>query len=258
MPPADPEGPAAASSTLAWRRATDDALRADIRRLGDELGRSLVRQVGPELLATVEEVRSAAGRAAAGDAAADEQLHAMLADVDAATATALARAFTTYFHLATVVEQTHRIELVGRREESERGWLPLTFDRLEAADVSADDVRGALDRLEVRPVVTAHPTEVSRRSVLTKLADIAQLVQRRRDPRASQADRDRIDGRTAELIDLLWVTDELRLAAPRPTDEAQAALYYVETLLWEALPDLLDDLRHELRSEEHTSELQSH
>ena len=246
MPPADPEGPAAASSTLAWRRATDDALRADIRRLGDELGRSLVRQVGPELLATVEEVRSAAGRAAAGDAAADEQLHAMLADVDAATATALARAFTTYFHLATVVEQTHRIELVGRREESERGWLPLTFDRLEAADVSADDVRGALDRLEVRPVVTAHPTEVSRRSVLTKLADIAQLVQRRRDPRASQADRDRIDGRTAELIDLLWVTDELRLAAPRPTDEAQAALYYVETLLWEALPDLLDDLRHEL------------
>ena len=80
-----------------------------------------------------------------------------------------------------------------------------------------------LERLELRPVLTAHPTEATRRSVLSKLADIGALVSRRRDGRLRDSERDRIDRRTAELIDLLWVTDELRLAAPRPAETGSPA-----------------------------------
>ena len=230
----------------AWRDEIDAALREDIRRLGDELGRTLVRQAGPDLLDRVEAIRSLSRRADEGDEGAADELHTTLGEVDAVSAIELARAFTTYFHLATITEQSHRISLLGRPEESARGWLPLAIDRMLDAGVGPAEVQAAVDRLEVRPVVTAHPTEASRRSVLGKLADIGELIAERRDPRNTELQLRRIDRRTAELIDLLWITDELRVAAPRPTDEAQATMYYVESVLWSVLPQLFDDLRGEL------------
>ena len=239
-------GPLDQPTVDAWRDEIDAALREDIRRLGDELGRTLVRQAGDDLLGQVEEIRSLSRRADQGEAEAADALHEYLGNVDAVTATQLTRAFTTYFHLATVAEQTHRITLLGRPEESERGWLPMAVDRLIDSGVAPDDVEAVLRRLQVRPVVTAHPTESSRRSVLSKLATLGELVEERRDPRLTETDRQRIDRRTAELIDLVWVTDELRVEAPRPTDEAQAMLYYVESVLWSVLPDLLGDLDAEL------------
>ena len=227
-----------------WSSAVETALRADIRRLGEELGRTLIRQVGRDLFDRVEYVRALARRADEGDAEAEDTLHATLAEADPATAIHLARAFTTYFHLATVAEQAHRVAMPA--DAGERGWLAQTIDRVAAAGVSVEEVRRVAMGLEVRPVVTAHPTEVSRRSVLSKLAALGALVEERRDPRLSDRDRRRIDRRASELIDLLWMTDELRLSAPRPTDEAQASLFYVESVLWEVLPLLLEDLAHEL------------
>jgi phosphoenolpyruvate carboxylase len=239
--------PATNGELDAWSVELDAALRADIRRLGNLLGGTLVRHGGHELFEVVEEIRELSRESDAGDDEALSRLRARLGGVDARTAIQLARAFTTYFHLATVAEQSHRVSLSSSPETSRRGWLALTVDRLEEAGVDARDVREALARLEIRPVVTAHPTEASRRSVLSKLADIGELVARRRDARLRDADRDRIDRRTAELIDLLWLTAELRLARPRPRDEAQTALYYVEPVLRGVLPELLDDLRSELR-----------
>jgi phosphoenolpyruvate carboxylase len=230
----------------AWREEIDTALRVDIRRLGEELGRTLVRQCGPDLLTEVEDIRALSRAAEAGDEHAAATLNDRLADLDPGRAIEVTRAFTTYFHLATIAEQVHRVALLGRPEESERGWLPVTVDRIADANLDRADVAAAMARLQIRPVVTAHPTEASRRSVLSKLADIGRLLGERHDPRRTDADRARVDRRTAELVDLLWLTDELRLAAPRPTDEAQATLFYVESMLWEVLPDLLDDLDAEI------------
>lgn len=225
-----------------WSSAVEAALRADIRRLGEELGRTLIRQAGRDLFDRVERIRALARRADAGDPEAEDALHASLAEADPATAIHLARAFTTYFHLATVAEQAHRVAMPA----GAGGWLAQAFDRVMAAGVSPDEVRRVVAGLDVRPVVTAHPTEVSRRSVLSKLAALGALIEERRDPRLGERDRRRIDRRTSELIDLLWMTDELRLSAPRPTDEAQANLFYVESVLWDVLPLLLEDLAHEL------------
>ncbi len=230
-----------------WRVEVDAALRADIRRLGEELGRTLVRQSGPALLERVEAIRDLSRRADEGDGSSAERLRGMLQEIDAVGAIELARAFTTYFHLATVAEQTHRVALIDSREEADRGRLPLTVDRIQEAALPKQEIQRAVERLEIRPVVTAHPTEASRRSVLGKLAGIGGLLARRRDTRLRESERARIDRRTAELIDLLWVTDELRLAAPRPTDEAQATLYPLEMLLFDVLPELDDDLCAELR-----------
>ncbi|MBY5162606.1 phosphoenolpyruvate carboxylase [Nitriliruptoria bacterium AS10] len=226
--------------------AVDTALRADIRRLGSELGRSLLRQEGQDLFELVEEVRRLTRDGADGDDGARDELRDLLADTDTVDVIRLVRAFTAYFHLATVAEQSHRVELLRTPDESGRGWFAATVDRLASSGLREDQIAAVLHDLEVRPVVTAHPTEASRRSILSKLAAIGRLVEQRRDPRSTSTDRARVDRRTAELIDLLWQTDELRLQRPRVVDEATSALFYVEQTLREVLPELLDDANAEL------------
>ncbi|QQN79106.1 phosphoenolpyruvate carboxylase [Streptomyces sp. XC 2026] len=211
------------------------ALRADIRRLGDLLGETLVRQDGPELLDLVERVRSLTRTD--GEAAA-----ALLGDTDLQTAAKLVRAFSTYFHLANVTEQVHRGRELAARRATEGGPLSRTADMLKEADPA--HLRQTVANLGVRPVFTAHPTEAARRSVLTKLRKIAELLDR---PEAEYGgDRRRTELRLAENIDLIWQTDELRVTRPEPTDEARNAVYYLDELHHGAVGDLLEDLAAEL------------
>ncbi|MGW8374556.1 phosphoenolpyruvate carboxylase [Streptomyces sp. ODS28] len=207
-------------------------MRADIRRLGDLLGETLVRQEGPELLDLVERVRALTR--SDGEAAA-----ALLGQTDLPTATKLVRAFSTYFHLANVTEQVHRGHELRQRRAEDGGNLSRTADMLKDAD--PEHLKETVRNLGVRPVFTAHPTEAARRSVLTKLRKIAELLEST-DP----AERRRTDLRLAENIDLVWQTDELRVARPEPADEARNAVYYLDELYSGAVGDVLEDLAAEL------------
>jgi phosphoenolpyruvate carboxylase len=161
-----------------------------------------------------------------------------LAGLGADDATALVRAFATYFQLANTAEQVHRVRAIDAAD-AESGWL----DRAVAAIVAeggqellSDTIAGT----DLRPVFTAHPTEASRRSVLLKLKDVADVLA---VPTAEgSVGRRRQDAHLAETIDLLWLTDELRLDAPTPVDEARNALYYLDAVTSDALPAVLDDL----------------
>ena len=215
--------------------ATDDLeLRSDVRRLGDLLGQSLVRQESPELLALVETVRKAVregnGARALEDLTDEEEI-------------LLVRAFSTYFHLANVAEQVHRARELAADRLTGGSWISRAVDRIidvqsATEEFSFADVQGWVNDFSVRPVFTAHPTEASRRSVLSKLGTIAELL----DTPATQT-RDR---RLAETVDLLWQTDELRLGRPEPLDEATNALFYLDDLFANTVPEVLDDLAHEL------------
>ncbi|MEU7024848.1 phosphoenolpyruvate carboxylase [Streptomyces sp. NPDC046203] len=208
-------------------------LRSDIRRLGDLLGETLVRQEGPALLELVEKVRRLTRED--GDAAAE-----LLRGVELETAAQLVRAFSTYFHLANVTEQVHRGRELRDKRAAEGGLLARTADMLKDGD--ADHVRATIRNLNVRPVFTAHPTEAARRSVLNKLRRIAALL----DTPVIEADRRRHDLRLAENIDLIWQTDELRVVRPEPSDEARNAIYYLDELHADAVGDVLEDLAAEL------------
>lgn len=213
--------------------AANAELRADIRRLGDLLGETLVRQEGQELLDLVERVRALTRTD--GEAAAE-----LLGDTDLETAAQLVRAFSTYFHLANVTEQVHRAHEMRDRRAAEGGLLARTADRLKDAD--PEHLRETVKNLNVRPVFTAHPTEAARRSVLNKLRRIAELL----DTPVIEADRRRHDLRLAENIDLIWQTDELRVVRPEPADEARNAIYYLDELHASAVGDVLEDLAAEL------------
>ncbi|GHG77514.1 phosphoenolpyruvate carboxylase [Streptomyces griseocarneus] len=213
---------------------TNAALRADIRRLGDLLGETLVRQEGDELLDLVERVRALTRTD--GEAAAE-----LLSATDPETAAKLVRAFSTYFHLANVTEQVHRGRELRARREAEGSILARTADQLKEAD--PEHLQATAEHLGVRPVFTAHPTEAARRSVLNKLRRIAELLD---TTVAGTGDKRRTDLRLAENIDLLWQTDELRVARPEPTDEARNAIYYLDELHANAVGDVLEDLAAEL------------
>jgi len=214
------------------------ALRADIRRLGDLLGGTLVRQEGQDLLDLVEKVRALTR--SDGEAAAT-----LLGDTDLETAAKLVRAFSTYFHLANVTEQVHRGRDLRVRRAEEGGLLAQTADLLKDGDPA--HVRDSVKNLNVRPVFTAHPTEAARRSVLNKLRRIAELLEESEGASApGTADRRRADLRLAENIDLLWQTDELRVVRPEPADEARNAIYYLDELHAGAVGDVLEDLAAEL------------
>ncbi|HET9945295.1 MAG TPA: phosphoenolpyruvate carboxylase [Actinomycetes bacterium] len=208
------------------------ALRADVRRLGNLLGESLVRQEGPELLALVEQVRRLARDGSSDD------LAALLESVDTDTAARLVRAFGTYFHLANVTEQVHRAREMRAERVAKGGWLAQTAERVRAAGVPAAEIGELVGRLAVRPVFTAHPTEAARRSILSKRRRVAELLDAMDDPRA--------DRRIAEVIDLLWQTAELRLDRPEPLDEARNAAYYLDELMLHTVADVLEELADEL------------
>lgn len=206
-------------------------LRADVRRLGELLGETLVRQEGQALLDLVESVRLAVRE--------DSPLGAnILEKVDVNESIKLVRAFSTYFHLANIAEQVHRARTLSEGRVNGQSWLQQTFQKIADAKISQDELARAVATLSVRPVFTAHPTEAARRSVLSKLGTVAQLLDE-----ANVREREK---KLAEAIELLWQTDELRLEQPEPLDEATNALYYLDDLHRYTVPQVLDDFAFEL------------
>jgi phosphoenolpyruvate carboxylase len=212
------------------RGAPDESLRRDIRRVTSILGETLARTEGDDLLALVERVREHAKH---------DRLD-QLPEFDLATITTLVRAFTAYFHLANITEQVHRGRALTRERRDQGGWIEQALDRIREAGVPPEELAGLLRNVGVRPVFTAHPTEVARRSTFDKLRRVAALLEEPEGPR-----RDR---RLAEAIELLWLTDEIRIEPPEPTDEARNVVYYLEGLSAAALPDVLEELRDRLAS----------
>ncbi|GIJ65254.1 phosphoenolpyruvate carboxylase [Virgisporangium ochraceum] len=230
------EGPLL-SDHVTDKQEYDAALRSDIRRLGTLLGQTLARQEGQPLLDLVEEVRALVR--VDGGAAAER-----LATMDVPTGIMLARAFSTYFHLANITEQVHRARDLRRARGQEGGWLDRAAKLIADRGVGVREVSAAVSRLAIRPVFTAHPTEAARRSILTKLRAVATELDREASAAAVDGwtDRDGTDRRLAEVIDLLWQTDELRLQRPEPADEARNAIYYLADLADTAAPTVLEDL----------------
>ena len=217
----------------------DDALlRGDVRRLGDLLGQSLVRQEGTELLELVEAVRIAVR---------DNGGSEILEKLSVEQSVQLVRAFSTYFHLANVAEQVHRARVLADERAKGGSWLSRAVDKIEEAykaqspghQFTKDELKQWVNSLMVRPVFTAHPTEAARRSILGKLGEIAKLL--------DQVDSPVKEERLAEFVDILWQTDELRLTRPEPLDEALNALYYLDDLARNTVPEVLNDFARELK-----------
>ena len=216
----------------------DESLRAEVRRLGDLLGQTLVRQEGQELLDLVESVRKAVREGTGGE---------VLKDLSVDDSIQLVRAFSTYFHLANVAEQVNRVRIISESREINGSWISRAVDKIIAAQkaqlpghqFTQEDLEQWVGELSVRPVFTAHPTEAARRSILNKLGEISRLLDLPKSVTNTQS--------LAEIVDLLWQTDELRVDRPEPLDEAMNALYYLDDLARTTVPEVLNEFAHELK-----------
>jgi len=224
-------------------------LREDVRLLGDLLGDTLREQVDDTLFEKVEEIRRLAKDARGND---DWQplleVMSVLPDADLVP---VARAFTHFLNYANIAEQHHRV----RRRRAHQldvdaapqvGSIAELLPRLLVAGYSPDKIAQTLTGLQIELVLTAHPTEVTRRTLLRKHNDISDILGQLDRTDLTPSERDRALQRLRRRIIAGWHTDEIRRHRPTPVDEAKWGFAAVENTLWQALPDFLRDLDHQL------------
>ncbi|MCU4183983.1 phosphoenolpyruvate carboxylase [Acidiferrimicrobium sp. IK] len=225
--------------------STDPSASADIRLLGRLLGEVIREQAGPETLDLVEAVRRAATGERRGTSAAG-QLVPLLGDVADAWILPLVRAFSYFSLLANVAEDVaaNRAARLSRRKEGEAagpGTLRHAFAHLDDGSRSRAEVAAVAASVTVTPVLTAHPTEVRRRTALDRTRAIARLLEER--DRGGMDDIDAVEWEEALRVEILalWQTAILRPSRLRVRDEINQALHYFDASLFAEIPKLQAD-----------------
>lgn len=235
---------------MSTHRIPIEQLRDDVRFLGQLLGDVLVEQVGPDLLALVERVRADAIADRDRGTPADRHFVQEVGSLPEEEMTQLVRAFTLYFYLVNAAEEHHRLRELRTRTLSHPDRprpesIAAALRALKASGVGAEQVAALLHRLSIRPVLTAHPSEARRRTVLQHLRRIGTLI-----AELDRAlDRDSVISALLEEITLLWQTDQIRVARPAPLDEVENGLFVFDRTLFDVVPRIYRDLARALKAE---------
>lgn len=224
----------------------EDRLRDQLRFLGRIVGDTVAELRGPRALDLVERTRQAAvalraGRLPGGRAAFAETFAALSVD----DLELLAESFTALFHLLNTAEEQERARALRARDvagATSEGSVEAACAELAAAGTSAEEVQALLDRLLVMPVLTAHPTEARRRTLLDHLADVASALEALDDPRAGVRERARHEARLREVVSALVATRTSRTARPTPLDEVRSGLLVFEQSLLDVVPTIYREL----------------
>ena len=234
--------------TLANQR--EEPLRDDVRRLGKLLGEVLHSQSGQAFYEQVEQVRHWSQRAVQGDNDAHILLSQFLQSADPDTLRNVARAFGHFLNLANIAEQYHPIRL--RRQalvpSAAEGMRALLRKAL-AQGISRAQILAAVSQLDIELVLTAHPTEVTRRTLMQKQDEIADILASLHESKLTADEQVAEWGRLRRRIVAAWETDEIRGQRPTPVDEAKWGFATVENSIWRALPACLRELDACLRDE---------
>ncbi|MFL6246666.1 MAG: phosphoenolpyruvate carboxylase [Thermoanaerobaculia bacterium] len=229
-------------------QSPDQALRDDVHLLGDLLGDTLRAQGGVELFEMVERVRTLAKSGRAGNDADFDALAELLAARPTSDALPVARAFSHFLNLANIAEQHHRVR--RRRDYQREADAPPqsgSFDEVFAR-LDAESLFESVTNLRIELVLTAHPTEVVRRTLLQKNRRIGELLARGdREDLTIPEQRENVDELRREITSV-WETDEVRHERPTPLDEVKGGLFIFEQTIWDALPRYLRALDDALRA----------
>jgi phosphoenolpyruvate carboxylase len=226
-----------------------DRLSEQVHLLGDRLGETIVEQEGRALFDLVEEVRGLAKAHRAGDAAAGEDLLRRIEALPVPEARGVVKAFATYFQLVNLAEEQERVRVLRRREREAHArsasvgeTIASAVGELRDSGRTPEEAQALLDMLLVMPVFTAHPTEAKRRTVLTKLARIAEvLAALDADSPTPGEEQAALEALREELVSL-WQTEETRAYKPDVMDEVRNGLYYFETTLYDLAPEVVASL----------------
>jgi phosphoenolpyruvate carboxylase len=229
------------------RETQDGPLRENVKLLGSLLGEVVSEICGQSIFDGIESVRKQA-KVARAEAEPDySELRRFLATYDDEAACKIARGFAHFLNLANIAEQVHRI----RRRRSyalqseyapQRGSMEATIDSLIASGHSLESIHETMCGTKVELILTAHPTEVARRTLIKKHNTIARLLLERdgaaNDPQAQRA----LVAALRTEIKSAWMTDEIIRRKPTPLEEARSGLSVIEQTLWEVIPEYCRNL----------------
>jgi|TARA_B110000908_G_scaffold124622_1_gene146109 phosphoenolpyruvate carboxylase len=224
-------------------------LRDNVRLLGGLLGDTLRDQVDESLLNRVEEIRTLAKQARSDGNW--QPLLDVMSELPDSDLVPVARAFTHFLNYANIAEQHHRVR---RRRDNRReidvpsplGTMAELLPRLLNNGHSADAIATAISQLRTELVLTAHPTEITRRTLLRKYNDINVILGQLDRPDLTLKDQQSQLKRLRRRIIAGWQTDEIRRNRPTPVDEAKWGFATIESTLWHALPEFLRDLDEQM------------
>lgn len=216
----------------------DLRLRKDVHLLGELLGETIRQQHGEAFLQKIEAIRHSAKADRSGSA---ERLSTTLASLSEDELLPVARAFNQFLNLANIAEQQHRVRRRRPQEPEpfEDGVLDELLGRLRAAGQAPDDLARQIARLDIELVLTAHPTEVARRTLIQKYDAIAAQLAALDHDDLLPAEREAVVERLQRLIAEAWHTEEIRRSRPTPVDEAKWGFAVIEHSLWHAVPQFL-------------------
>nr|WP_314617414.1 phosphoenolpyruvate carboxylase [uncultured Pseudomonas sp.] len=216
----------------------DVRLREDVHLLGELLGETIRQQHGEAFLQKIEDIRHSAKADRRGPG---EQLSSTLGDLAEDDLLPVARAFNQFLNLANMAEQ---YQLIRRRdgeqqEPFEVRVLPELLARLKQAGHKDDALARQLAKLDIQLVLTAHPTEVARRTLIQKYDAIAGQLAAQDHRDLTPSERQQVRERLRRLIAEAWHTEEIRRTRPTPVDEAKWGFAVIEHSLWHAIPSHL-------------------
>jgi len=164
----------------------------------------------------------------------------------------MATAFTTYFDLVNLAEELHRASLLRQRAEENypqpvQGSIGEAISRLKSQGVASKEMAGLLKNLSIELVLTAHPTEARRRTILSKINRIHMLIEQLTQEAITQRKRESITTALSAEISNIWLTERERAVKPGVPDEVRTGLFFVGSVFWDALPVLYDDFDQALK-----------
>ena len=212
------------------------ALRQNVRLLGDTLGEVIRSTVGEDLYETIETIRQASKSAT--DVEQTTALFNALRKLDSEQLLLISRGFAQFLNLANIADQhfTTTKSVSGHFGAYDR--ISSTIEELSQS-VSKEALAAAVANLHIDLVLTAHPTEITRRTLIHKHGEIHDCLN---EVESGLASEERIQSRLADLIAQIWHTEEFLEQRPTPIDEARWSFAVIENSLWDAVPEFLRDL----------------
>lgn len=223
-----------------------ESMRSNIHMLGDFLGETIRDAQGNEILDLIENIRILSRASRSGDEKSREQLLDILANISNEDVIPVARAFSQFLNLTNIAEQYHTISRHNKDAALGERSMGALFTRLKAQNVLAEKVIATVEKLLIDLVLTAHPTEVTRRSLVHKHVEINRCLSRLEHDDLTDAETTKLKRRLMQLIALAWHTNEIRTQRPTPVDEAKWGMAVIENSLWKAVPEFCRQLNFHL------------
>jgi phosphoenolpyruvate carboxylase len=223
-----------------------------IRMLGNLLGKVISELESPEIFDTEERIRIQAKARRAGERGAGKKLQDEVAALNPDDGRAVAAAFTAYFDLVNLAEEIYRVSLLRQEEEKSypqplKGSIKDVVGTLKSQGMTREQMEALLESLSIELVLTAHPTETRRRTILSKIQRIHELVERVNSEAISKQEHDQITEALSAEISNMWLTERERAVQPGVEDEVRTGLYFVDSAFWTAFPMLYDNLAQAIK-----------